>query len=93
MTELTNEQLQSLQAEANSTLDAVIATLESDVQMQVAVRYIMQANGAELSTFQKLMSKQPELATRLLVAAVGGLVNLQTSRAVATQLANRSARN
>jgi len=43
MTYLTTEQLQNIQAKADSMLDAIIERLEGSTQLQAALRHVMQA--------------------------------------------------
>ncbi len=43
MTYLTTEQLQNIQAKADSMLDAIIERLEGSTQLQAALRHVLQA--------------------------------------------------
>ena len=93
MNDLTTEELQTLQAEANSTLDAIIGSIEHSVGLQSAIRDIMQADGFEVPTFERLIASEPAVANQVLFSAVGALVNLQALRAVKAELARRAAGN
>ncbi len=52
MTHLTTEQLQNIQAKADSMLDAIIESPEGSTELQSAVRHIMRASDDALSTFR-----------------------------------------
>ena len=52
MTHLTTEQLQTIQAKADSMLDVIIERLEGSTQLQAALRHVMQAGNDALSTFE-----------------------------------------
>ena len=93
MTHLTTEQLQTIQAKANSMLDAVIERLEGSTQQQTAVRHVMQDSDDALSSFEQLAADEPAVANQVLFSAVGALANLQTTRAVKAELKRRVERN
>ena len=79
MTHLTTEQLQTIQAKANSMLDAVIERLEGSTQQQTAVRHVMQDSDDALSSFEQLAADEPAVAHQLLFSAGGALASLQTT--------------
>ena len=54
MTHLTTEQLQNIQAKADSMLEAIIERLDGSTQLQAALRHVMQDSGDTLSTFEQL---------------------------------------
>ncbi len=61
MTHLTTEQLQNIQAKADSTRDVIIESLEGNTEPASAVRPIMRASDDALPTFQ-----QPAVANQVL---------------------------
>lgn len=93
LTELTTEQLQALQAEADRTLDAILESVEGNSELQSAVREIILADGLEVPTFERLIAEEPAVANQVLFSAVGALANLQALRTVKKELSKRAAVN
>lgn len=93
MSKPTTEQLQTVVRNAERTLDGVVRSLESNTDLQSAVRGIVQADGAELERFERLIAEDRGLANQVLFASVGALVNLQASRAAQEDLKRRTEAN
>ncbi|MEO2034663.1 MAG: hypothetical protein ABGZ35_21505 [Planctomycetaceae bacterium] len=93
MTELTIEQFQALQAEADRTLDAILESVEGNSRLQSAVGEIIRADGQEVSTFERLIANERAVANQILFSAVGALANLQAVRTLEKELAKRLAEN
>ncbi len=66
MTDLTTEQLQTMQAKADSTLDVIIESREGSTELQAAVRCVMQASDDALSTFQRLAAGESAVTNQQL---------------------------
>ena len=66
MTHLITEQLQSIQTKADSMLDAIIERLEGSIQLQAALRDVIQVGGDVLSAFEHLATDEPTAANQVL---------------------------
>ena len=93
MNDHSTEQLQSILANADNTLSAIVQSLEESSAIQGTVKSLMQAGGRELDEFERLIAGDRALATQVLVSAVGALANLQATRAVKAELKRRVERN
>jgi hypothetical protein len=93
MTDLTKEQLQSLHLEADNVLDAILKSVTMSRRMQDTIREIMRTDGDAIDMFDQITAESRGQANEILVAAVGVLANLQTSRAVKAELVRRAAGN
>ena len=94
MTDLTKEQLQSLNLEADNVLDAILKSVTMSRRMQDTIREIMRTDGDAIDMFDQITAESHGQANEILVvAAVGVLANLQTSRAVKAELVRRAAGN
>ncbi len=71
MTPPTTEQLQNIQTKANSMLEAIIERLEGSIQLQAALRHVMQASDDALPAFEQPAADEPAVANQVLFSAVG----------------------
>jgi|GEM_PF-5713527 len=93
MSDLSTKQLQALQIEADNAIDAILKSVAMSRRVQEKVRDIMQADGDAMGVFEQIAEDSRGQAHEILIAAIGVLVNLQTSRAAKAELTRRATGN